>query len=178
MFDNHDDSQASHWTVFMKPPIKKSSAFVFCILLFMSNLSSAQTWATAVSRNEAQGTAIIYRYMKTFPENFLRSQQPDRIIIVWRYQGEKGMPSPEERQRMDDFEDALSPLEKDGFSTLALVSTGDNLKEWTYYTRAEHAFLERLNLALRSRAPFPVEIHASADAKWSTYQQFIEGVAE
>jgi hypothetical protein len=138
-------------TVSVKSLIKKSSAFAFFILIFMSNLSSAQTWATAVSRNEAQGTAIVYRYVKTFPENFLRSQQPDRIIIVWRYQGEKGMPSTKERKHMDDFEDALSPLEKDGFSTLALVSTGDNIKEWTYYTKAENTFLERLNSALRTK---------------------------
>jgi len=79
---------------------------------------------------------------------------------------------------MDDFEDALSPLEEDGFSTLALVSTGDNIKEWTYYTKAAKPFLERLNLALRPKASFPVEIHASADVEWVTYQQFIDSVTE
>lgn len=75
-------------------------------------MTSAQVWATAISRNEAKGTAIIYRYVKEFPPGFVRNQQPDRIIVVWRYQGEKGMPSVEERDRMDDFEDALSPWRK------------------------------------------------------------------
>jgi len=79
---------------------------------------------------------------------------------------------------MDDFEDALSPLEEDGFSTLALVSTGDNIKEWTYYIKAEKPILERLNLALRPKASFPVEIHAATDVEWVTSQQFIEGVRE
>jgi len=142
----------------------------------MSELSTAQVWATAVSKNEAEGTAIIYRYIKEFAPGFLRNRQPDRIIIVWRYQGEKGMPSSDERHRMDELEDALSPLGKDGFSTLALVSTGDSIKEWTYYTKAETTFLERLNLALRSETAFPIEIHASPDPGWTTYERFIGGV--
>jgi hypothetical protein len=142
----------------------------------MSEISRAQVWATAISRNEAKGTAIIYRYVKEFSPGFVRNQQPDRIIIVWRYQGEKGMPSLEERERMDDFEDALLPLQEAGFSTLALVSTGNDLKEWTYYTQAEDAFLERLNAALRSKAAFPVEIHASPDPEWTTYERFVMGV--
>lgn len=144
----------------------------------MPNLSNAQVWATAISRNQDQGTAIIYRYVKEFPRDFLRSHQPDRIIVVWRYKGEKGMPSVAERTSMDDLEDALAPLEKDGFATLALVSTGDNLKEWTYYTKAEDTFLERLNSALRSKPAFPIEIHASPDPGWTTYNRFVEGVKE
>ena len=142
----------------------------------MPEMASAQVWATAISRNEAKGTAIIYRYVKEFPPGFVRNQQPDRIIVVCRYQGEKGMPSVEECDRMDDFEDALSPLELAGFSTLALVSTGNELKEWTYYTQAEDAFLKRLNAALRSKAAFPVEIHASPDPDWTTYERFLIGV--
>lgn len=152
------------------------SFFVFSLLFFMSDLSNAQIWATAISKNESEGTAIVYRYVKEFPQNFLRGQQPDRILIVWRYQGEKGMPSLAERARMDELEDALSPLEENGLSTLALVSTGNNLKEWTYYTKAEDAFLERLNTALQSKPHFPIEIHASPDPSWSTYERFVVGV--
>jgi hypothetical protein len=77
---------------------------------------------------------------------------------------------------MDDFEAALSPLQGDGFSTLAMVSTGNNLKEWTYYTQAEEAFIERLNLALQFRATFPVEIHVSFDPGWTTYERFVKAV--
>jgi hypothetical protein len=150
--------------------------FIFSTLFLIPEMTSAQVWATAISRNEAKGTAIIYRYVKEFPPGFVRNQQPDRIIVVWRYQGEKGMPSVEERDRMDDFEDALSPLDEAGFSTLALVSTGNDLKEWTYYTQAEDAFLKRLNAALRSKAAFPVEIHASPDPDWTKYERFLMGV--
>lgn len=148
------------------------------ILIATASAAKAEVWATAVSRNEQQGTAIVYRFMKEFAPNFSRSAQPDRIIIVWRYDGEKGMPSRAEQKRMNELEDALSPLQEDGFSSLAIVSTGDNFKEWTYYTRAEAAFFERLNVALRSRARFPVEIHACPDPEWTTYDRFIKGLKQ
>ncbi len=142
----------------------------------MSLPSIAQVWATAIAKNERDGTAIVYRYIKEFQKDFVRSQQPDRVIVVWRYQGQKGMPSLEERARMDELEDALAPLQKNGFSSLALVSTGNNLKEWTYYAREEDAFFERLNKALGAKQPFPIEIHGSPDPSWKTYDDFVKGV--
>ncbi|MBV1775657.1 DUF695 domain-containing protein [Burkholderiaceae bacterium DAT-1] len=143
----------------------------------MSHSVNAQEWATAVSKNQHDGTAIIFRYVQTFEKDFSFDTQPDRVILVWRYVGENGMPSPQERNRMDELEDALeNVIEKDGFSTLVLVSTGDNLKEWTYYAKSEQEFLERLNNALRGKDPFPIEIHAGPDPKWSTYTRFISGV--
>lgn len=50
--------------------------------------------------------------------------------MVWGYQSESGMPSADERERMDELEDAIAPtIESDGFATLALVSTGENSRE-------------------------------------------------
>lgn len=77
---------------------------------------------------------------------------------------------------MDELQDALAPLQASGFSTLALVSTGNNLKEWTYYAQKEDEFFRRLNEALHSKKPFPIEIHASPDPSWTTYEKFVTGV--
>jgi len=148
------------------------------LLLTMPISSIAQVWATAISRNENAGTAIVYRYIKEFRKDFARDKQPDRIIVVWRYQGEKGMPSSDERARMDELEDALAALQADEFSTLALVSTGDNLKEWTYYAQNEDEFFRRLNDALHAKQPFPIEIHALPDPLWTTYERFATGVKQ
>ena len=134
--------------------------------------------ATAVSKNESAGTAIVYRYVKEFEKGFVRAKQPARIIVEWRYNGEKGMPSIGERQRMDELEDALMPLQEDGFSTLSLVSTGNNLKEWIYYAQTEQGFLTRLNLALCSMPAFPIEIHTASDPGWQTYEQFASSVTQ
>nr|WP_314857655.1 DUF695 domain-containing protein [uncultured Undibacterium sp.] len=137
----------------------------------------AQQWSTATSSNQSTGRVIIFRYVSKFAPNFNRTSQPIRIIIAWKYQSEKGMPSVEERERMDAMEDTLQPkLEKDGFATLALVSTGENLREWTYYVKSEEEFFSRLNKALAGKAVLPIDIHTAIDSKWAMYEKFRAGV--
>jgi hypothetical protein len=80
---------------------------------------------------------------------------------------------------MDRMEDLLGPVvEKPGFAMLALVSTGEGLREWTYYVRSEQQFLKALNQALAGAPRFPLEIHAAPDPQWSTYERFRRGVRE
>lgn len=153
-------------------------AFMLASLLALSATAQAQVWATAVAKHRSDGTAIVYRYVKEFGHGFVRADQPDRILVVWRYTGEQGMPSAAEKARMDELEDALAPLQEAGFSTLALVSTGAQLREWTYYTRSEAAFFARLNLALGELPVFPIEIHGAPDPGWTTYDAFARGVTE
>ena len=89
------------------------------------------------------------------------------------------MPSTVEREAMDRMEDLLVPLvEKPGFAMLALVSTGENLREWIYYTKSEQEFLYSLNATLREHPRLPLEIHAAPDPQWSTYERFRKGVRE
>jgi hypothetical protein len=137
----------------------------------------AETWGTATSKNNETGRVIIFRYISDFSPGFDRSNQPVRAIIVWKYKGTNGMPVPRERERMDAMEDLLGPvLEADGFSTLALVSTGEEVREWIYYAKSEDGFFARVNQALGGQPPFPIEIHISADPKWSNYQEFMDGL--
>ena len=80
---------------------------------------------------------------------------------------------------MDRMEDLLASLvEKPGASVLALVSTGENLREWTFYTNSEDEFFVELNKALAGQPQFPIEIHAAPDPQWSTFERFRKGVRE
>ena len=80
---------------------------------------------------------------------------------------------------MDRMEDLLEPLvEKSGTSVLALVSTGENLREWIFYAKTEQEFLAALNKALTGQPRFPIEIHAGRDSQWSSYERFRKGVRE
>jgi len=77
------------------------------------------------------------------------------------------------------LEDALeSVLKQDGFATLALVSTGEGLREWTYYARYENEFMSRFNYAFAGMPAFPIEIHPAYDPGWEVYEQFKEGGKE
>jgi hypothetical protein len=135
--------------------------------------SDVISWATATSTNASNGRKIIFRYAELFSPTFERGSQPIRIIIVWKYHSDTGQPISDEHQRMNQMEDALeSALDPDGFATLALVSTGEDLREWTYYSKSEDQFMARLNFALAEAPRYPIEIHIAADPNWDLYEQF------
>jgi hypothetical protein len=145
----------------------------------MKVASDVLTWATAVSTNRENGRKIIFRYAEHLRPTFDRASQPIRVIIVWKYQSENGHPIAEEHQRMIQLENSLeSVLETDRFATLAMVSTGEDLREWTYYARSENEFMARLNYALAQTTAFPIEIHSASDPSWDVYEQFRAGVLE
>ncbi len=58
------------------------------------------------------------------------------------------------------------------FATLAMVSTGEDLRGWTYYAESEDEFIALLNDALAGMAEFPIEIHIARDPKWTIYEEF------
>jgi hypothetical protein len=141
--------------------------------------SDVQTWATAISKNAHNGRKMIFRYAEQFRPTFDRASQPIRIIIVWKYQSESCQPFAEDHQRMNLLEDTLElVLKDDGFATLALVSTGEYLREWTYYAKSEDEFMGRLNCAFVGMPAFPIEIHIATDPNWDVYEQFKAGVRE
>ena len=145
----------------------------------MGVASNVQMWATAISTNASNGRKIIFRYAKELNPAFDRSSQPFRIIIVWKYQSESGQPDADDHQQMNSMEDVLeSALNESALATLALVSTGEDLREWTYYARAEDEFIARLNFAFAGMPAFPIEIHIAHDAKWNMYDEFKAGVKE
>src|SRR5207344_2995979 len=121
--------------------------------------ADAAAWATAISKHQTNGRQIVFRYVRDFRPGFERSTLPVRVILVWRYESTSGMPASIEREAMDRMEDLLAPaVEKPGFAMLALVSTGENLREWTYYANSEQEFLQALNAALAQEKRFPVEV--------------------
>jgi len=141
--------------------------------------SNVRTWATAISTHAENGRKIIFRYADELSLAFDPASQPVRIIIVWKYQSESGLPLAEDNQRMNALEDILDAvLKKDGFATLTLVSTGEGLREWTYYAKSEDEFMARLNYALAGVPKFPIDIHTAHDPSWFLWEQFKDGVKQ
>jgi Family of unknown function (DUF695) len=141
--------------------------------------SMVRVWATAISTNANNGRKILWRFPKEFDPSFDRSSWPVRVIIVWKYQSETGQPVTEEHQRMNFLEDALEPLLAQGqFAILGLVSTGENLREWTFYAKTEDGFEARFDCAIAGAADFPIEIHTARDPTWEMYEEFRAGLIE
>jgi len=139
--------------------------------------ADVQSWATAILTNADNGNRIVFRYAEQFSPSFDRASQPVRIFIVWKYQSVSGLLAAEEYERMNLLEDALeSVLEQSPLATLALVATGENMREWTYYAKSEDEFMARLNFALAGMPAFPIEIHIAHDPNWKTYADFTSGI--
>jgi Family of unknown function (DUF695) len=144
----------------------------------MASESNVAVWATAKTTHSRNGRIIFFRFARELQPHFDRASQPDLIIVVWKYESETGQPRSDEYERMSIFEDMLGPAVFEGeFATLALVSTGENLREWIYYARSEDEFMDRLNQALAG-AVFPIEIHTATDPTWENYESFRKGLRE
>jgi hypothetical protein len=146
------------------------------LLISSTSIALAQNdraWALFESKQQGTGRAIVFRYAQTFAPSFQRAEYPDRVILVWKYSSESGMPVVAERERMDRLEDLMLPaVEAKAQSVLVLVSTGEGFREWIYYTKSKSAFVDKLNETLKMSPSFPLEVHAAPDPAWSTYEAF------
>ena len=139
----------------------------------MNDNPGVELWATAISKNAISGRQIMWRYAKELSAGFDRSMQPDRIIIVWPYASDNGQPGPADHDLMNRFEDALEGVLKGSeVATLALVSTGENLREWIFYAETEASFSERFEAAVEDLPALPIELHVAHDPTWSLYTEF------
>lgn len=131
------------------------------------------SWSTATATRPSDGYVIVYRFAEDFASDFDKASQPDRVTITWKYAGGRGMPFVPERQQMDTFEDTLDrALGGREFATLALVRTGNDVRQRVYYTKSAEVFKFRMTAALSSTQLAGVDIEHAEDRTWSLHEQF------
>ncbi len=99
-----------------------------------------------------------------------------RIEITWKYDGDaSGMPDKTTSETMEKVQDALQTMFiKDPVAVLTGIYTGDNERNWVYYTLSTHIFGRKLNEALSEFALLPIEIYAENDPEWNEYSEMKE----
>ncbi len=99
-----------------------------------------------------------------------------RIEITWKYDGDaSGMPDKTTSETMEKVQDALQTMFiKDPVAVLTGIYTGDNERNWVYYTLSTHIFGRKLNEALSEFALLPIEIYAENDPEWHEYREMKE----
>ncbi|XZG70583.1 DUF695 domain-containing protein [Chitinibacteraceae bacterium HSL-7] len=143
----------------------------------MAHSASVTTWATAVYRSEEPEHAIVFRYAQSFRPDFKRADFPVRIMLLWPYDSASSMPTRAEREAMDHFEDLLY-AHVDAMSILALVSTGEQLREWVFYAKSEAPLLAALKKVQATNPNLAVEVKVSRDPDWALYQRFRDTVGD
>jgi hypothetical protein len=146
--------------------------------LFATSIGNAaiaeDKWS--VGTTEDNGRPIIIRALSKIPQYIDPSLYPHMIAITWEFQSKNGMPSSEEKERMNDLEDSISNLvESNKQAILTVVVTGNEVAEWQFYSKNQEDFMGLLNQALAGKVAFPINISLQEDPEWDAYKQFRGG---
>lgn len=99
-----------------------------------------------------------------------------RVEIAWKYAGDaSGMPDLSVSQMMEKVQDALvETFEKDPVAVLTGIYTGDNRRDWVFYTLSTNIFQRKINEALAEFPLLPLEFYAEKDSEWAEYAEMKE----
>ena len=123
------------------------------------------------------GKPLLVRYRSERPQGVDVSAFPFLLSATWTFQpNEFGLPSSEEMVLMDKFEDVLATsLEGSKTAYLMVILTGNSERDWLWYTCGEDDAMRRVNHALKSHKPYPVQFSVQQDRAWRAYTQFVAG---
>lgn len=96
-----------------------------------------------------------------------------RINITVPYKGiPTGMPDAETAETLKDITDRfVSTFTKDPVAVLTGIYTGDDRRDWVFYTASIHIFQRKFNEALDDLPALPFDITAEDDPDWDEYAE-------
>lgn len=133
----------------------------------------------SVAQLEKNGNPLLVRYRNQRPQGVEAAAFPFLLSATWAYQPNQfALPSADEMESMDKFEDALAPaLEASQTAHLMVVLTGNGERDWLWYTSSEADAMRCVNQALKGHKPYPIEFSVQKDRGWKAYVQFETGNA-
>lgn len=138
-------------------------------------MSKSSDWWTAPTESES-GQLIMVTGRRDVEKFRSNPRFNIRVEITWKYEGEgSGMPDYNTSSLMEQVQDALEKeFEKDPVAVLTGIYTGDNERNWVFYTLSTHIFGRKLNDALASFELLPITIYCENDPEWNEYQEMKE----
>ena len=126
-----------------------------------------------IGRSYKDGLPVIWKFVNEAPTNQKREALPWLTVISWNYDGSdnNGMPPKAINDRMIALEQRIEKeVEEKDFCEHAISKTGSNLKELIYYIDDRETFMLKLNAALKSHEPYPIEITFYEDLQWKEHE--------
>ncbi|MFG6430786.1 DUF695 domain-containing protein [Roseateles sp. LYH14W] len=145
-------------------------------LLTVGDVRADDLWATAVAERPRDGWKIIHRFIDKLELPSERLAYPIAVTFTWKYEGPNGLPRKPDADAIYKLEDVLEGrIEKQREGKLAAISTGNNLRTWTYYVKSEALF--RRELAEASAAlDLDFDVSSRADPKWARLEELKNSV--
>lgn len=96
-----------------------------------------------------------------------------RIEVTWKYEGgADGMPDAETSELMEKVQDRLAEVfSKDPVAVLTGVFTGDDRRDWVFYSLSTHIFGRKLNESLADFPVLPLTVYCENDSDWGGYDE-------
>lgn len=96
-----------------------------------------------------------------------------RIEVTWKYDGDtSGMPDFKTSSLMEQVQDAIEKeFSKDPVAVLTGIYTGDNERNWIFYSLSTHIFGRKINEALAGFEILPITIYCENDPDWNEYDE-------
>ena len=132
------------------------------------------TWAVAEGEYETHPLFIRFREI---PKTFPRARYHQRLNIFWKMSApdENGLPTEDEFERLNLFEDRLVPaVEDDEHSILVSVLTCNGEREFIFHTADVPGFMERLTNIPQEEDRYPITIQRYDDPDWSYFDSLIQ----
>lgn len=133
------------------------------------------SWWTAPAQSES-GRLIMVTGRKDVAKFMNNPKFSIRVQVTWPYDGDSsGMPDTATSQLMEKVQDVLtSEFHKDPVAVLTGIYTGDNERNWVFYTLSTHIFGRKLNEALAEFPVLPLSIYCENDPQWLEYKEMSE----
>ena len=99
-----------------------------------------------------------------------------RVEVTWKYPGDAtGMPDYPTSKVMEAVQDAMTKaFDKDPVAVPTGIYTGDDERNWIFYTRSIHIFEKKINEALADFDLLPINIYTENDPDWQEYDEMRE----
>ncbi|MDE6860432.1 MAG: DUF695 domain-containing protein [Duncaniella sp.] len=136
-------------------------------------------WWTAPTESE-NGRLIMVTGRKDIEKFRSNERYKIRIEVTWKYTGDaSGMPDKETSGLMEEVQEALqSVFTKDPVAVMTGIFTGDDQRDWVFYTTSTHIFGKKLNEALAPYPLLPLTVYAENDPEWEEYDEMSEAEIE
>ena len=133
------------------------------------------SWAVAEGNTDEYPFLLRYRQLE---DDFPRSAYPKRINVFWtmKLSDENGFPTVAESEMLDTFEDRLvAAVEQDETAWLVAVVTGRSEREFVFYLKQPHEFIQCLSKMPQETQRYPIEIHSEEDPDWDYFDGLAPG---
>ena len=124
---------------------------------------------------------VIVKFINELPTIDIQNRLTSLTVVSWKYDGSSnnGMPTSEINEKMLVLEDALAKtMDRSGLYVHAYSRTGNNLKEFVYYSKGLEEFMPLLNETLQRQERYPIDINFYEDPAWTELKKLIEDFKE